>query len=337
MTKSCWKVAGRAGCVWKWDGAAGIGKLQLCSVLFPRSHSSVQTGAQSSARPSKGTHHVQQPNYESRRNKVRRQFREAGIDGLIVSGLANVKYLTGFTGDSSWLFLSRGRTVLLSDSRYETQLANECPDLEVEIRDAGSTIQNLAAAALAGGDSAHPGFEADHLSWNSAQRLISDVQASGSTQLLPTAGLVERIREVKDRWELAEIREAIRIAERGFGVMRSSLSGGQTELEVRETLERAMKAFGGAGTAFEPIVGVGPTAALPHAHAGQRLVSESPLLLVDWGAQVGSGYRSDLTRVLFTGRPTKQMQKVYEVVLQAEQAAFGRGSAAWKWIELLAE
>lgn len=264
---------------------------------------------------------MQQPDYEVRRNKVRRQFRAAGIDGLIVSGLANVRYLTGFTGDSSWLFLSQGRTILLSDSRYETQLADECPGLAVEIRDAGSTIQNLAAAALAGGDSTHPGFEADHLSWKTAQQLIADVQAASSTQLLPTAGIVERIREVKDRWELAEIREAIRIAERGFGVMRSSLSGEQTELAVREILERAMKDFGGAGTAFEPIVGVGPTAALPHAHAGLRQVSESPLLLVDWGAVLSSDYRSDLTRVLVTGRPTKQIQKVYDVVLQAEQAA----------------
>ncbi len=264
---------------------------------------------------------MSQPNYESRRNRVRRQFRGAGIDGLIVSGLANVRYLTGFTGDSSWLFLSRGRTVLLSDSRYETQLANECPDLDVEIRDAGATIQDLARTAVTSGDSRHPGFEADHLPWSTAQQLIETVRSGSSVELLPVSGIVEGIREVKDRWELAEIREAVRIAERGFGVMRSSLTSHQTELEVREILERAMKDFGGSGTAFEPIVGVGPTAALPHAHAGRLQVQESSVLLVDWGAARPSGYRSDLTRVLFTGRVTKQMERVYNVVLAAQQAA----------------
>ncbi|MFM7057686.1 MAG: aminopeptidase P family N-terminal domain-containing protein, partial [Planctomycetota bacterium] len=69
-----------------------------------------------------------EPGYESRRGRVQRRFRELGIDALVVTGLANVRYLTGFTGDSSWLFLATGQApVLLSDTRYETQLAQECP------------------------------------------------------------------------------------------------------------------------------------------------------------------------------------------------------------------
>jgi Xaa-Pro aminopeptidase len=82
-----------------------------------------------------------------------------------------------------------------------------------------------------------------------------------------------------------------------------------------------MRSFGANGPGFEPIVGVGPTAALPHAHAGDLKVSESPVLLVDWGAETQSGYRSDLTRVFFTGKITKQMETVYKVVLKAHQKA----------------
>ena len=82
-----------------------------------------------------------------------------------------------------------------------------------------------------------------------------------------------------------------------------------------------MRDFGAVGPAFEPIVGVGPTAALPHAHAGTRRVEESSLLLIDWGAQTASGYRSDLTRVFFTGRITTKMRNVYQTVLAAQQAA----------------
>ena len=84
------------------------------------------------------------PNYEQRRGRILRRFREVGIDSLLVSSVSSVRYLTGFTGDSSWLFVSPGLTVILSDTRYETQLSAECPDLRAEIRDAGSTVVELA-------------------------------------------------------------------------------------------------------------------------------------------------------------------------------------------------
>ncbi len=133
--------------------------------------------------------------------------------------------------------------------------------------------------------------------------------------------MVERLREVKDKWELDQIRQAIHFAERGFNVVKSLLRKNQTETEIRYVLEDAMRSFGATGPGFEPIVGVGPTAALPHAHAGQGKVSDHPVLLIDWGAATESGYRSDLTRVLITGRPNKQMSEVYNVVLAAQQAA----------------
>jgi Xaa-Pro aminopeptidase len=142
-----------------------------------------------------------------------------------------------------------------------------------------------------------------------------------SAEIVATSGLVERLREVKDKWEIEQTREAVRIAERGFAVVRSSLRPNQTETEIRFLLEAAMRSFGSTGPAFEPIVGVGPTSALPHAHAGGRCVSESPVLLIDWGAEVKSHYRSDLTRVLITGKPTRLMEQVYNTVLKAQQAA----------------
>ncbi|MFM7036642.1 MAG: M24 family metallopeptidase [Planctomycetaceae bacterium] len=264
------------------------------------------------------------PNYDSRRGRLQKKLREAGIDGLLVTGQANVRYLTGFTGDSSWLLMLSGHPpVLLSDTRYETQLADECPGLAVEIRDAGGTLPRLFAKLARVAKVRRVGFEADHVTVSLLRQLENSLASGGpeAAVLTDTAGLVERLREVKDKFELAEIREAIRIAERGFAVVRSSLRGSQTETEIRYLLESAMRDFGGSGTAFEPIVGVGPTAALPHAHAGERRVSEHSVLLVDWGAAVKSGYRSDLTRVLITGKPTKQIEKVYGVVLGAQRAA----------------
>lgn len=261
------------------------------------------------------------PNYELRRNKLLRKLREqkeSAVDSLLITGAANVRYLTGFTGDSSWLFLAAANTVMLSDSRYETQLADECAGLETAIRDASSTINEMAAKVIETAKVKRVGIESDYLTLTQHAALSGKITAA---ELVPTSGLVERLREVKDKWELEQIREAIHIAQRGIAVVRSSLRPDQTETEVRYLLEAAMRDFGGHGTAFEPIVGVGPTAALPHAHAGSRRISESPILLIDWGAQTKSHYRSDLTRVFITGKPTKQMEQVYKIVLAAQQAA----------------
>lgn len=261
------------------------------------------------------------PNYEERRHKLLKNFRgqqDLAVDGMLITGPANVRYLTGFSGDSSWLFLAAANTIILSDSRYETQLADECPGVDVEIRDASSTSNDMAAGVISKANVKRIGIESDHLTLSQHAALCGKITAA---QLIPTSGLVERLREVKDPWELAQIRDAIHIAQRGIAVVRSSLRPGQTETEVRYLLEAAMRDFGANGTAFEPIVGVGPTAALPHAHAGSRRISESPILLIDWGAQTASHYRSDLTRVFFTGKPTTEMEQVYKIVLQAQQAA----------------
>ena len=258
------------------------------------------------------------PNYTSRRSRLVKAFKSAGVDSLLVSGVSNVRYLTGFTGDSTWLFLSKTNTILISDSRYTTQLANECREIDVDIRDARKPMAVAVAAVVKKSNVKLVGFETDHLTVAQHQTLTAKIE---SAELVPTSGLTERLREVKDNWELQQIREAIHLAERGIAVVRSSLRPNQTERDVRYTLEAAMRSFGATGPGFEPIVGVGPTAALPHAHAGELQVSESPILLIDWGAETHSGYRSDLTRVFFTDKITKQMKTVYETVLRAHQMA----------------
>lgn len=259
-----------------------------------------------------------QPRYDTRRRKAVRRLRSLELDALLVSADSNVRYLTGFTGDSTWLLLHRDAAVVLSDTRYETQLAEECPDLELEIRDAGGTTSGLVEQVVRRLKIHSLGFEAEHLTVSQLSSLEGRLD---SVALRPVSGAVEALRQVKDRWELGEIREAIHIAERAIAVVISSLRPEQSELDMRWLLESTLRSFGAIGPAFEPIIGVGPTGALPHAHAGTRRVAENPALLVDWGAWTPTGYRSDLTRCWFTGPPTRRMRQVYEVVLAAQQAA----------------
>ena len=258
------------------------------------------------------------PDFATRRNKLIRSLKSAGVDALLVSSESNVRYLTGFTGDSSWLFVSRGNTLLISDSRYSTQIADECPELRAEIRDVGKSMSELTAMVVKASRTGRLGLEGDYVTV--AQHVALEEKID-SAKLVVTSSLTEQLRAVKDKWEIAETKHAIYQAERGIAVTRASLRPDQSELEIRFTLEASMRNFGAVGPAFESIVGVGPNAALPHAHAGSRQVGESSLLLIDWGAQTKSGYRSDLSRVFFTGRITKKMENVYETVLVAQQTA----------------
>lgn len=261
------------------------------------------------------------PDFVARRHKLIRSLQSAGVDAQLVSSESNVRYLTGFTGDSSWLFVSGDSTVLISDSRYAAQISEECPGLDAEIRGVGKSMSEAVARVVKSARSGRLGLEGDHLTLTQHAALQDKISTA---RLMVTDSLTERLRVVKDKWEIAEIRQAIHQAERGIAVIRARLRTDQIETDIRFDLEASMRDFGAVGPAFEPIVGVGPTAALPHAHAGTRRVDESSLLLIDWGAQTASGYRSDLTRVFFTGRITKKMQRVYHTVLSAQQAAIRR-------------
>ena len=128
------------------------------------------------------------------------------------------------------------------------------------------------------------------------------------------------MRAIKDKAEIAEIRQAVALAEKAFQVIRAALVPEQTERAIAFELENQIRRFGGAGCGFPPIVAMGARAALPHAHPDNHTVSDSKMLLIDWGATAHL-YRSDLTRVLVTGRISPKFQRIYNVVLQAQQKA----------------
>jgi Xaa-Pro aminopeptidase len=254
----------------------------------------------------------------ARRQKLLEQLKGQPVDALLVSTVSNVRYLTGFSGDSTWLVIGRGIALLISDGRYTTQIAEECPGLDAAIRPQTDTLVVFAAKAVRKAKLRKLGIEADDMSVASHEKLISEVKGA---ELVPVSGLVEGLRQIKDAGEIAEIRLAVQQAEKGFGVLRAQLRREMTELEAAHLLEHSMRQFGATVASFPPIVAVGPRAALPHARPTTARISESDFVLVDWGASAASGYKSDLTRILVTGKISPKLEKVYGVVLRAQQAA----------------
>jgi Xaa-Pro aminopeptidase len=254
-----------------------------------------------------------------RRDKLRRLIKKEKIDGLLVSNVSNVTYLTGFTGDSSWLLVTPADELLVTDSRYTTQLEEECPGLKLQVRSVGEQMPEATAKTPAK-KLKSLGIEGAAMSVATFARLAEKLK---NVALKPTGGLVEELRQIKDQHEIADLREAIRCAERGFAVLRASLSPERTEKEVADQLENQLRLFGATCSAFPPIVGVGRRAALPHGRPSQVRIGEADIVLVDWGARCRL-YNSDLTRVLVTGRISPKLERVYGVVLKAQ----ARGIAA---------
>jgi Xaa-Pro aminopeptidase len=256
--------------------------------------------------------------HPARRQKLLARLKAAAVPALLVSNETNVTYLTGFTGDSSYLLIGSDVCLLITDGRYTTQVRQECPGLDVHIRPPSESIADAAEKLVKRANLPSLGLEGNNLSAEAAEKFRSGLKR---TELVLTSGLVEELRQIKDAGEIAEIRTAIRQAERGFEVLRAELRGDLTELQVAHNLEHALRHFGALGCSFAPIVAVGPRAALPHARPTGALISSGDFVLVDWGATAPSGYRSDLTRVLATAKISPKLERVYRVVLKAQQAA----------------
>ncbi len=246
----------------------------------------------------------------------------AHLDGLLVSSLPNIRYLTGFSGTSALLFVTGRESVLITDFRYQTQVHEEVGDLarvRVEPQSLWTGLWQLLPQ-LTPLDVV--GFESTHLVHRDFQRLLdaSPGGGGGRWQWRPTADLVETLRERKDAGEVALITQAAGIATRALARTLPLLRPGMSELQVAGVLEGALREEGSEGFPFPSIVASGPRSALPHARSSARRIERGDLLLLDFGAEVG-GYCADITRTVVMGPASTEQREIHDIVREANAAA----------------
>jgi Xaa-Pro aminopeptidase len=252
--------------------------------------------------------------YELRRDKLRKSMRRVGIEALLITDFVNVTYLTGFTGDDSYLLVREDGEILLTDGRYATQLEEECPKLELVVRRPGASMFQAVVRTLRSLGISRLGVEADSMTIGLEDKIADKLPEMA---IIPTTGLVEKQRLIKDKEEIALLRKAIWQAEKAFNVIRAGLLPAMTEREIANEIEHLCRKFGAKGASFSTIAAVGFRAALPHATPGEERIPEDGFVLIDWGACEGL-YRSDLTRVLVTGKVPPKFARIYKVVLEAQ-------------------
>jgi Xaa-Pro aminopeptidase len=253
-----------------------------------------------------------------RLRKLRKLIAEKGLDALLISQPENLRYLCGFTG-SGWLLISQRDAILALDFLYVEQAKGESPDFEiVQIKQdlhywLPGLVFDLGCHKL--------GFEASLISYDGYQRLSEAITSKQiNLELVPTTGIVEQLRSIKELEELVLITKAVELADAAFQQAKAIVRPGITEKQAAWEIEKILRQKGSEGVPFEIIVASGPNSALPHARPTDKTISSGEPVIIDMGARI-NGYCSDLSRTLFLGRPNKTFQEIYDIVLKAQTTA----------------
>jgi Xaa-Pro dipeptidase len=252
--------------------------------------------------------------HAGRRTRLVALLADRDLDGLVVTSLVNVRYLTGFSGSNGAVLVGAdGTTHLATDSRYTEQAADESPDVEpVTARACTDALVELAARTGV----RRLGFEAHVVTVDGLQELLA---LAGGTELVASGPLVETLRTVKDEAEVALLREACAISDRALADLLPQVRPGLTERQVARALEDLMRDHGADGLAFDSIVASGPYSAVPHHAPTDRALERGDLLKLDFGARAG-GYHADMTRTCVLGEPADWQAEIYAVVATAQRA-----------------
>jgi Xaa-Pro aminopeptidase len=228
---------------------------------------------------------------------------------LLVTNLVNVLYLTGFSSSNAAVLVQPGgEAELFTDFRY-IESAQRVPDVEVVM------TKRALLGELAERLTGRVGFESGVLTHAQWQEL-----GAGSAELVPTQGVVEALRAVKDEDELKKIAHAVRAADRAFEALTAETWVGRTEREVGWRLRDLLHAHGADDRSFEAIVASGPNGSRPHGRPTDKVIERRELVTVDWGAMVDT-YCSDCTRTVSTGGLPDKLREIYDVCLKAQAAA----------------
>lgn len=244
--------------------------------------------------------------------RLRARLEELEASAFLVTGLVNLRYLTGFQSSNAVLLVDPERVLLFTDGRYveaaravqDVELVPAERELPAELRD---RLPGLVSGPVA--------FEADHVTFQQHATLVE----SGA-ELRPTRKVVEALRSIKDAAELDAVRRSGAVLNEAFELLGRQALVGRTEAEVAWWVERTLRELGGEAVSFDPIVAAGPNAALPHHHPGERVVGAGETVVVDAGCVV-DGYCSDCTRTFATGPLPEELKRAYVACLEAQQAS----------------
>lgn len=251
---------------------------------------------------------------KNRRSRLEPFFEDNGLDAILFTNLANIRYLCGFSGSDGVLLLSREGAWFLCDSRYTTQAAEEV--CGAEIREFSAKYEAVCGL-ITDNNIRRFGIEATHM-------LVSDFrqlsERLAGCELVGIGAALDSIRSCKDRDEIESLARVASLASASLVAVLSSLAPGVKESDIALELEIEMRRRGADARAFDFIVASGERGAMPHGRASDKVLRSGELVTIDFGA-VKDGYHSDETVTVAVGRPSDRGREIHDIVRQAHDRA----------------
>lgn len=246
--------------------------------------------------------------------KLRQSLQQADLPALLVTSAHSRRYLTGFTGTAGVAVITANEAFFITDFRYTEQANDQIEGYE--IIEQKTTLIEAVAQLVEDKQLTKLGFEQDAMTYAEYDRYANALKA----ELVPTSGLVEKIRLIKTEDELTIIKQACKIADDAYEHILTFIKPGMTELEVSNELEFFMRKQGATSSSFDIIVASGTRSALPHGVATDKVIESGDFVTLDFGAYY-NGYVSDVTRTLAVGEPSDKLKEIYQVVLDSQLLA----------------
>lgn len=256
--------------------------------------------------------------HAGRLSRLRSALGEIDLDSLLVTHLPNIHYLCGFTGSSAALVVANRGAVLFTDGRYRAQAKEQVTGARIVIASKSPLVAAAECLATQRRRSTAVGIEPESISAGMRDRLAAMLK--GRARLRSAPPLVERARMVKDAAEILCIRRAVELGASLFRIARKKIRPGVTEVEVAAAMEYEARRAGAEGMSFSTILASGTRSAVVHGRASGARIPRRGFVVCDFGV-ILAGYCSDRTRTLHIGRPSGEARRLYEVVLEAQQAA----------------
>lgn len=233
---------------------------------------------------------------------------ENNIEGFFISRPQNVRYVSKYTGDDSYLLITRNANFFITDPRYTEQAGQECPDYTiVNWREQGRTVAGAVKLIVENLKLKNFAFESDFVTHN----VYNELQKTNA-ETIPLIGVIEKFRSVKTPEEIYNLRAACQIADRAFERIIKDIRVGVTEKELASKLQHYMVMEGSDTKPYGNILISGKRTSLLHGIPSNKTVEYGDFVLMDYGCQF-NGYMSDMTRTVVVGKATPQQREVYEL------------------------
>lgn len=251
-------------------------------------------------------------------SKVLDILESKNLDAIYLTNEPNVNYISGFTDEAANVVICKGGNFLITDGRFTELAEKTCPGFEIVNwhlfdRDVTKAVSHICTQ----NDVKSLGFEETTLSYNKYNSLKSQLDES-SINLVPTQGIVESLRYIKDEEELKNLRIACEIADKALEQLVTHIKSGVSERELCAHLEFYLKMNGAHEIGFETILISGVKTSLPHGKPDDKIVEKGDFVTIDFGAMY-NGYISDMTRTFVVGEPNEKQLEVYNLVKEAQQ------------------